>query len=231
MEAEAKRDSVIFKGRPGALEASLDLAPSPEDGHRGAEYAKRVFDLGFATLALALLSPVWALIAIAIRLDSPGPIIFRARRIGRGARPFRLFKFRTMVNGAHQRQDEVRHLNGAGEGTFKAKSDPRVTRVGAFLRSTSLDELPQLLNVIAGQMSLVGPRPLTDWEEAYLRARGERLSRRPGMTGTWQISGRWDASLEERAVLDEQYHRDRSLLGDIGILAKTAAHVVGRRGV
>jgi lipopolysaccharide/colanic/teichoic acid biosynthesis glycosyltransferase len=221
---------VLAKLQNESREAPLELLPAV-DPPAWARYVKRIVDLAGAGLALILLSPLWILIAIAVRLDSPGPVVYSAQRVGRGGRRICLFKFRTMFDGAHMHQDDVIHLNGAGEGTFKVRSDPRVTRLGRFLRSTYLDELPQLLNVIVGQMSLVGPRPLSDWEEALLGNSQERLRFLPGMTGNWQVSGEWAASLQRRAALDEAYQRNWSLRLDLVILLKTVTHVVARRGV
>lgn len=203
------------------------LAPRPF-----AFAAKRAFDVIASLLAIIVLSPVFLLIAVLIRLDSPGPAIFKARRIGRRGEPFRILKFRTMVEGAHERQIDIRHLNEAGAGTFKLSLDPRVTRIGSFLRATSLDELPQILNVLAGEMSFVGPRPLSDWEEDQLNGgRGRQLTVRPGITGEWQVSDSWALSLQERVEIEAAYQRSWGFRRDLVILMKTLVHVVERRGI
>jgi lipopolysaccharide/colanic/teichoic acid biosynthesis glycosyltransferase len=196
---------------------------------------KRALDIGLASLALGVLSPLLALCALAIKLDSPGPILFRQRRIGRSDRCFRVFKFRSMFVDAECRKSEVARLNfhGGGEqtGMFKIRRDPRVTRVGRWLRSTSLDELPQLLNVLRGEMSLVGPRPLIENEDRQI---GGHLRRRmtlsPGLTGLWQIHGRSNIAFDEMVGLDYLYVTSWSLWGDMKILLKTFSAVVRARG-
>src|SRR5262249_3124071 len=149
---------------------------------------------------------LWAAIALAIRVTSPGPILFRQERIGARGAPFTMFKFRTMVRDAEARRQEVDHLNEASGPLFKIRRDPRVTRVGRFLRRCSLDELPQLLNVVRGEMSLVGPRPpLRSEVSAYERWHFARLEVRPGMTGLGQVTGRSDRSFEDTVRLDVFY--------------------------
>jgi lipopolysaccharide/colanic/teichoic acid biosynthesis glycosyltransferase len=170
-----------------------------------------------------------AAIAIAIKLDSPGPVFFRQTRIGRDGRPFRIFKFRTMIAGADAMKGDLRATNEAGD-LFKLDHDPRVTRVGAFLRKTSLDELPQLFNVLAGQMSLVGPRPLVIDEDTKITGnhRG-RLRLTPGMTGAWQILGSSRVPMEEMVKLDHLYVSSWSLWSDVQILLRTIPYVLSRR--
>ena len=166
------------------------------------------------------------LIATAIRLDSPGPALFRAKRIGRHGKPFSMYKFRTMVHGAEERLHEVAHLNVAN-GMVKIPDDPRVTRIGKWLRRFSLDELPQIYNIVAGHMSLVGPRPhdLQDLNHGGLELE-PRFRMRPGLTGLWQVSARSDPNLDSRIHFDLLYVNKWSLLLDAKIMAKTVPAVV-----
>ena len=157
---------------------------------RSSRLIKRAFDVVVASIGLIVISPIIAAIAVAISLDSSGPIFFGQIRVGRDGKHFRMFKFRSMVADAEKQKDSLRALNEAGEGLFKLTHDPRVTRVGRFLRRTSLDELPQLFNVLRGEMSLVGPRPLVVDEDAQvLGLDRSRLHLTPGMTGPWQVLG------------------------------------------
>jgi lipopolysaccharide/colanic/teichoic acid biosynthesis glycosyltransferase len=171
------------------------------------------------------------LMAVAIKLDSRGPVLFRQPRIGRHGKPFEMFKFRTMIPEADQRKDELRHLNEAN-GLFKILNDPRITRIGALLRRTSLDELPQLWDLIRGEMSLVGPRPLVLEEDARIAGwQRRRLDLTPGMTGHWQILGSARIPLDEMVKLDYLYVTNWSLWLDVKILLRTVPHVVARRGM
>jgi exopolysaccharide biosynthesis polyprenyl glycosylphosphotransferase len=192
---------------------------------------KRALDLGVAALALVLLLPALAAIAILIRLESPGPVLFRQPRMGAGDRPFRIVKFRTMVPEAEALKASLRHLNKHEDPRmFKAPEDPRVTRVGRVLRRFSLDELPQLLNVLRGDMSLVGPRPLPLDEDGYVQGWArERLAVKPGITGLWQVLGREDIPFGEMVKLDYLYVTDWSLRGDVKLLLRTLPAVVRRR--
>jgi exopolysaccharide biosynthesis polyprenyl glycosylphosphotransferase len=195
--------------------------------------AKRAFDVA-AALALVLLgAPLLALIALVVRLDSPGPIFFRQQRVGRGGRPFRIWKFRTMVVDAEHQQRRLEGCNEMKDGVlFKIKDDPRVTRVGRLLRRTSLDELPQLFNVIGGEMSLVGPRPLALRDAERLAPRHHaRFAVLPGITGLWQVSGRSDIGcFEEVFRLDMAYVRRCSFRLDMHILWRTVGVVLRRQG-
>jgi lipopolysaccharide/colanic/teichoic acid biosynthesis glycosyltransferase len=176
-----------------------------------------------------MLAPVLALIARLIRLDSPGPVLYRQKRIGRDGREFDMLKFRSMVDGADAQKAELAALNET-EGLFKMVNDPRVTRVGRFLRRSSLDELPQLWNIVRGEMSLVGPRPLVPDDDAKIHGwQRKRLNVTPGMTGVWQILGSTRVPLEEMVKLDYLYGATWSLWLDIKILLRTVAYVVGRR--
>jgi lipopolysaccharide/colanic/teichoic acid biosynthesis glycosyltransferase len=193
---------------------------------------KRLTDLVGAILLLLVLMPACLMIAVLIRADSPGPILFRQRRVGRRGEAFSMLKFRTMVDGAEAQKPALLHLNDAAEGLFKIDGDPRITRIGHWLRGTSLDELPQLLHVITGKMSLVGPRPLVPQEDALIRGNDRRrLAMRPGMTGVWQIGGASTVPISELATLDSGYSDTWSLWLDAKILLRTAAHVILRRGL
>lgn len=184
---------------------------------------KRAFDIVMGGLALIVLSPMFGAIALAVRLESEGPVIFRQERVGSNGSRFTLLKFRSMVDGAEARLEGLRAMNEASGVLFKIKDDPRVTRVGRLLRKFSLDELPQLWNVLRGDMSLVGPRPPLPAEvERYESHVSRRLLTRPGITGLWQVNGRSHLSWEESVQLDLYYVENWSITGDIVILAKTA---------
>jgi lipopolysaccharide/colanic/teichoic acid biosynthesis glycosyltransferase len=173
-----------------------------------------------------------ALIALAIRLDSGGPVLFRQARMGRDDRPFQILKFRTMDPDAEARHPELRRRHGLEDELFKLVGDPRVTRVGRLLRATSLDELPQLINVLRGEMSLVGPRPLVLDEDARIVGPDRRrLHLTPGMTGNWQIAGSGRVPLAEMVKIDYLYIAGWSLWLDVKILLRTVPHVLGRRGM
>jgi len=202
--------------------------------------ARRALDVSVAGTALLLLVPVIVVSAIAVRLSSPGPVLFRQRRLGRQMQPFTVLKFRTMRADADSalHRDYVRSLIGtqppedAPDNLYKLVIDPRVTRVGRFLRSWSIDELPQLWNVLRGEMSLVGPRPVIEYEveqypDWYLR----RFAVKPGLTGLWQVSGRNEKTYEEMVRYDIDYAERRSLWLDLRILARTALVVMRRQGV
>jgi exopolysaccharide biosynthesis polyprenyl glycosylphosphotransferase len=200
---------------------------------KASRVAKRAMDVVFSGAALIVLSPLLALAAIAIKLDSRGPVFFSQVRAGRKGTEFRLIKFRSMYRDAEERKKLFEEQNEAGDGVmFKIKEDPRITRVGHFLRRTSIDELPQLLNVLRGEMSLVGPRPLIP-EESQHAARtwhARRLDLRPGITGLWQVSGRSDLPFQEMVRFDYQYVSGWSLARDIEILLATVPVVLSGRG-
>lgn len=192
---------------------------------------KRLLDVVGAGLGLLLLAPVFALIAAVVRLDDGGPVFFRQRRVGRGGAPFSILKFRTMCVDAEAKVAELATANQGAGPLFKLQDDPRVTRVGAFLRRTSLDELPQLWNVLTGSMSLVGPRPALPSEVAvYEDFADRRLLVTPGMTGLWQVSGRSDLDWAEGVRLDLHYVENWSFLHDLVILARTIPSVLRSRG-
>jgi exopolysaccharide biosynthesis polyprenyl glycosylphosphotransferase len=188
---------------------------------------KRCFDLVIAAVVLLLCAPVMLLVAAAIRLDSPGPVFYRAKRVGLGGSSFLMWKFRSMYADADQRERELEHLNIYRNGTFKIANDPRVTRVGKLLRRTSLDELPQLFNVLSGDMSLVGPRPALPADLGrYQPHHFERLTVIPGITGPWQVGGRnLITDFEAIIGMERQYIERWSLLLDIKILLRTPAVV------
>jgi lipopolysaccharide/colanic/teichoic acid biosynthesis glycosyltransferase len=195
--------------------------------------AKRTIDIVGALVGLVVLSPLLLVLAAAVRADSAGPAIFRQRRVGMEGRTFLVTKFRTMHTGAsdeaHRRYIAQLATGAAGEGPLKKlTADPRVTRVGAFLRRTSLDELPQLLNVLAGEMSLIGPRPALEYELAHYRPEHfDRFAVRPGMTGLWQVSGRARVGFLEMLDLDAHYAREGGPLTDLTILVRTPRALVG----
>jgi exopolysaccharide biosynthesis polyprenyl glycosylphosphotransferase len=197
----------------------------------GKQVIKAVFDRLAAGLALVVLSPLFVLIALAIRLDDRGPVFFMQTRVGRDGVTFRVFKFRTMIVDAEQRRLELEALNEGAGVLFKMRKDPRVTTVGALLRRWSLDELPQLFNVVIGDMSLVGPRPALPREVArYGDHMRRRLVVKPGITGLWQVSGRSGLSWEESFRLDLRYVDNWSIMLDVQILWKTFSAVVGGSG-
>jgi lipopolysaccharide/colanic/teichoic acid biosynthesis glycosyltransferase len=196
-----------------------------------ARWIKRAFDLVGAVLIIVLTTPVWLAIALLIKADSRGPIFFRQLRVGRNGRHFEMLKFRTMVDGADARKPGLLHLNQAGDGLFKIYDDPRVTGVGRFLRSAWLDELPQLLQVVTGKMSLVGPRPLVPDEDAQIEGDARaRLAVRPGLTGPWQAGGAKPIPIDQMAELDCSYIEHWSLWLDMKLVVKTAWNVLRRRG-
>ncbi len=193
---------------------------------------KRAFDLFGASIGLLAISPLMIAIAIAIKLDSRGPVFFRQLRVGRHGQRFQMLKFRTMVPEAEALKESLRDRNEAKEGLFKIAEDPRVTRMGRLLRRSALDELPQLMNIVRGEMSLVGPRPLVIDEDQRVEGwHRRRLELMPGMTGPWQILGPARVPLREMVAIDYLYVANWSLWTDIKILLRTVPHVLGRRGL
>ena len=207
----------------------MDVAPPVLGlGHRA---LKRALDLVLSIAMVLVLLPSWIMIAILIKLTSPGPVLFRQERCGRGGRSFWIYKFRTMRLGADEEKAGLWHDNEVDGPLFKIKEDPRVTRVGRVLRATSLDEFPQLLNVIKGDMSVVGPRPFVVDEAGQIEGwAARRFDVRPGMTGLWQVSGRNDLPFEELRRLDYSYVASWSLWWDLKIIWQTPACVFRRRG-
>lgn len=197
----------------------------------GSRVLKRIFDLLVGVAMLIASAPVWGGLALAIRIDSPGPVFFMQTRVGRRGRLFRLYKFRTMYVDAERRKAELEKQNETGGVIFKMKWDPRVTRVGRLLRRTSLDELPQLINVLRGEMSIVGPRPPVPAEVVqYTPAERRRLDAEPGLTCIWQVSGRSNIPFEGQVRLDVQYIETRTFWRDVWILIKTVPAVLLGRG-
>jgi exopolysaccharide biosynthesis polyprenyl glycosylphosphotransferase len=192
---------------------------------------KRLFDVVTAAAGLVVASPLIALSALAVKLEDRGPVLYRQTRVGKDGVDFELLKLRTMVVDAEAKLDSIAHLNEADGPLFKVKNDPRITRVGRFLRKTSLDELPQLVNVLKNEMSMVGPRPalpreVLEWDEELRN----RLRVRPGITGMWQVNGRSDTTFEDYQRLDLYYVDNWSLVTDLLIVLKTVPAVLMSRG-
>jgi lipopolysaccharide/colanic/teichoic acid biosynthesis glycosyltransferase len=199
-------------------------------GAAGYRRAKRCLDLAVCMAILPVVAIVLIFCAIAIRLDSPGPIMFAQLRTGKGGRRFRMWKLRTMVKNADALKAKYAHLNELTYPDFKITNDPRITRVGRVLRKTSLDELPQIINVLTGDMSLVGPRPTSFSAETYRLWHTARLEVQPGITGLWQISGRAEVDFDDRLRLDVAYIRNRSFALDLAILVRTVSSVIRGQG-
>lgn len=198
---------------------------------RAGRLLKRALDIGLSFVSLLVLAPILALIVVLIRLDSPGPAVFTQRRVGEAGRLFDIFKFRSMQLGAEEQQAQLQELNQASGPLFKIKSDPRLTRMGRFLRRWSLDELPQFINVLRGEMSIVGPRPGLPSEVAQYQAwQRQRLEVPPGITGLWQVSGRSDLSFDEMCLLDVYYIENWSSGLDLNIMMRTIPRVLFAEG-
>ena len=225
--AAREADSALLAGvRPMATPVAVTRAGVGLGGT-----AKRLLDVLVALAILMIAALPMLFIALAIRAISPGPILFRQPRVGKGGRLFTSYKFRSMYMDAEDRLAEVAHLNEVDGPIFKLRNDPRITPLGRFLRRTSLDELPQLFNVLRGEMSLVGPRPgLMHEVQAYEPWQLERLTVRPGLTGLWQVNGRSDLPFEAMMRLDLEYIRRWSLWFDIWLLIRTIPAVVSARG-
>lgn len=189
---------------------------------------KRLFDFTATLFGIILLSPVFITTAIAIKFDSKGPVFFAQKRLGQKGKYFKMYKFRSMVINAEQLLKQLESQNEVSGHMFKMKHDPRITKIGKLIRKTSIDELPQLFNVLKGDMSLVGPRPPLPREVSeYDKWHDLRLSVRPGITGLWQVSGRNDIGFEEMVSLDLKYIRERNLIYDIKIILKTVPVLLG----
>ena len=219
---------------PQELEAHLVLEEAiniPVDTKRIQRLLKRAIDLTFGLALVALLLVPALVVAAIVWVDSAGNPILTQRRVGKNGRVFRMYKFRTMVDGAHARIGELQALNEQTGPIFKMRRDPRVTRIGRWLRKLSIDEIPQLLNVVRGEMSLVGPRPPLPHEvQAYTRAQLRRLLARPGLTGLWQVNGRSLLPFDEMVELDVRYIEEWSLLLDVSILVRTLPAIILARG-
>lgn len=192
--------------------------------------AKRILDVSLCLLFLPVVTIVMGFCAFLIWLNDPGPILFKQMRTGKGGRRFRMYKFRTMVKNAEELKAKYAHLNELTPPDFKITNDPRVTRAGKFLRKTSLDELPQILNVLKGDMSLVGPRPTSFDSKTYSLWHTERLEVLPGITGLWQVNGRSELDFDERLRLDIEYIERQNLWLDLKILFQTIGCIFTQRG-
>lgn len=191
------------------------------------QIVKRVFDVCFAGICLILLLPILLVSAIMIRLESKGNVIFKQERVGKDGQTFKMYKFRSMFIDAEARKSELQHLNMMSGPVFKIKNDPRITKVGQFIRKTSIDELPQLINIIKGDMSIVGPRPPLPKEVAqYSEHQRKRLDVKPGLTCYWQVSGRNAIGFDEWVELDIKYIKERGILTDIKIILRTIPAVL-----
>ncbi len=226
-----------LRGPAGAAPRLSEVADLPileydtRDVPRSTVLLKRAFDLVFATASLLVLLPLYPLVALVIRLDSPGPTLFRQLRAGHDGKPFTIIKLRTMTNGADAALGDVVEIERLLEPVFKLRQDPRVTRVGRFLRRFSLDELPQLINVLRGEMSIVGPRPeQIDLVERYSPEHRLRLGVKPGMTGPMQVSGRGELTFSERLAVELDYVENISMARDLSILLQTIPAVIRGTG-
>ena len=208
----------------GVVKSSVEIRKT----HRVYEFTKRAMDFLGAIIGLTLLSPIILLVAIAIKLESKGPIIFVQTRVGINGKCFKMYKFRSMLQNAEELKSKLIEKNEMSGPMFKMKNDPRITKIGKFIRKTSIDELPQLINVIKGEMSLVGPRPSLPKEvDKFEDWMYERLSVKPGLTCYWQVSGRNNIDFYEWMKLDIKYVRERNLLIDIKLILKTCFVLFG----
>lgn len=216
------------------LPTAADLPDSLHQGWRG-EISKRGFDILFSLFMLALFAPLLVVLCLAVRLSSPGPAVFRQLRVGRDGKLFPCLKLRTMLVDAEARLQDLLASDPAARAEWdrdqKLRSDPRITKIGLFLRKSSLDELPQLWNVLVGDMSVVGPRPIVEGEVfRYREFISDYYAVRPGLTGPWQIGGRNDVTYDERVSLDSRYARSHSFSGDLVICFKTVPAMMQSRG-
>ena len=192
---------------------------------------KRIMDVVCSAAALAVLSPIFLAVAVATKLEDKGPVIFTQNRTGKDGKVFRMYKFRSMYVDAEKRRSELLARNEADGPLFKIADDPRVTKVGRFIRRTSIDELPQLVNILKGEMSIVGPRPLVTYEQNQCTEyQAQRLLVKPGLTCIWQVSGRSDTSFDELIEMDLEYIRNQSLWLDIKLILKTVVVVFTHKG-
>ncbi|MCB9149054.1 MAG: sugar transferase [Caldilineaceae bacterium] len=196
----------------------------------GYKFAKRVLDITLCLLALPCILPIILLCSVLIYIDNPGPIFFKQLRTGKGGRRFKMFKLRTMATNAEELKLKYAHLNELTWPDFKITNDPRVTRVGRILRKTSLDELPQIFNIIKGDMSIVGPRPTSFDMSTYSLWHTERLEVQPGLTGLWQVSGRSDLDFDDRLRLDIEYIENQSFWLDVKIIIRTFTSILTQKG-
>jgi len=223
--------NVVELGGAAAFYESANLPHGKETARetsRGYDGTKRGFDIVFALVLLVATLPVFLISALLIKLTSPGPVVFKQARTGRGGVLFTMYKFRTMVSDADLHLSRNAQLSEDFQRNWKLRHDPRITTVGKWLRKTSIDELPQLINVVRGQMSMVGPRPvqLREAEQQYGRMTELVFRAKPGLTGLWQVSGRSRLTYEERVALDLEYVRNRSIKSDLQIVLKTVPSVL-----
>ncbi len=242
LQIQANAPAIVIDPHAPPAPAAAPSKLRPADHHvarpvpiasdpRGYAIAKRAFDLTFASLLLVLTAPIWLIAAILVKTTSPGPILFRQIRVGRGGAHFTCYKFRSMVDGADEHKRHLLHRNEATGPVFKLREDPRVTRAGKWLRKFSIDELPQLLNVLRGEMSIVGPRPPVPSEVAQYDARHlMRLAVKPGLTCYWQVCGRCEVPFDRWVELDLEYIEKRGVVTDLVILVRTFPAVIIGRG-
>ena len=224
-------EMLTWRSRLEELQGIPLLHVAPAELSKAARRIKRVMDIVVSSLALFLLSPVMLVAAVGIRMSSPGPVFFRQLRSGRGGVPFSIYKFRTMYVDAEARRAELLDDNEIDSVLFKMRDDPRITKIGKFLRKTSIDELPQFINVLKGDMSLVGPRPFILEESAQIEGWAtRRFDVPPGITGLWQVSGRSELTYDDLRHLDTVYVTSWSLWWDLRILAQTPGSVLKQRG-
>jgi lipopolysaccharide/colanic/teichoic acid biosynthesis glycosyltransferase len=209
----------------------MTRSPGQVSNPRGYTPTKRTIDVVVCLVALPVLLPLGLLCALLIRIESPGPILFAQQRTGQHGVRFPMWKFRTMVQNAEELKASLQHLNVLPAPDFKIPNDPRITRVGRILRKTSLDELPQVINVIRGEMSIVGPRPTSFAASTYDLWHSERLEVVPGITGLWQVKGRGTMTFDERLRLDIEYIERRSTVLDLKLMAQTALAIFKGSGV
>ncbi len=230
LKSESARERDVC--RPGRLVA----IPLVLTRHRSGAFCwvyrltKRIFDITLALFLIPFALPIMAIIALVIRLDSPGPMLWGQQRTGWNGKVFKMYKFRTMLENAVELKEKYKHLNQLTWPDFKIDDDPRVTKVGKFLRRSSLDELPQLFNILMGSMSFVGPRPTSFAASTYKLWHTERLEILPGLTGLWQVSGRGDVDFDERVEMDIEYIDRQCWKLDLYILARTVTAVVWGKG-
>ena len=234
--SEATEGSEVEGSRAASAGAACGPAPMAAEGRLGYRFVKRAFDIVFSLCAIAVLLVPSIILCLAIRLESPGCPIYSQKRVGRigrdgQIRTFDMYKFRSMHKDADERLSELQELNEADGPLFKIKDDPRVTRIGKFIRKHSIDELPQFLNCLAGQLSCVGPRPPLPSEVAQYDGRAmRRLSIKPGLTGYWQVRGRSDTTFDDMVAMDLAYIEERSFLVDIKVVAKTVVTMLDGKG-
>jgi lipopolysaccharide/colanic/teichoic acid biosynthesis glycosyltransferase len=231
------RKTSVREERPIAQQVIVRRAPrferkavQPKEGFYSL-FGKRIIDVVVASIAFVVALPILGIFYILIKLDSRGPVFYRSLRLGKDGRPFVFYKLRSMYNGAHESKCNLLHLNEVDGPVFKLTNDPRITKIGRFMRKTSIDELPQLLNVMKGEMSLVGPRPpIPEEVQKYEPWQKARLNVKPGLTCLWQISGRSRLGFDEWMRLDIEYITHQSLQLDMKILLRTIPAVLSREG-